>query len=222
MGLLKLDDRGYQLPEAELTAIGLEQQSISMLEGNRKQLNLILTPWYGKQQELSWSSSDPKVAEVSQSGEVTGIGAGQAVITVRNEDGSLQASCDVSVISPRSALKGFALAGQSLQNQWVSFTADDVRKAKVLTEADFRDFFAGEYLDGYIYAYSSATELYRIDAEKLTAEKISDGNSSFIMQDMAYDYSSGFMYGIAQDMMLGETSLVIIDTMTGETRTIGT
>ena len=29
-----------------------------MLEGNRKQLNLILTPWYGKQQELSWSSSD--------------------------------------------------------------------------------------------------------------------------------------------------------------------
>ena len=222
VGLLKLDDRGYQLPEAELTAIGLEQQSISMLEGNRKQLNLILTPWYGKQQELSWSSSDPKVAEVSQSGEVTGIGAGQAVITVRNEDGSLQASCDVSVISPRSALKGFALAGQSLQNQWVSFTADDVRKAKVLTEADFRDFFAGEYLDGYIYAYSSATELYRIDAEKLTAEKISDGNSSFIMQDMAYDYSSGFMYGIAQDMMLGETSLVIIDTMTGETRTIGT
>lgn len=222
VGLLKLDDRGYQLPEAELSDIAIEQTAVSMLAGDTKGLDLVLTPWYGKEQQFFWSSSDPEVAEVSQSGEVTGIGVGTAVVTVSNEDHSLQGSCDVSVINPQSELNGLAMSGQTLQNQWVSFSADDVENAEILTDADFRSFFAGEYLDGYIYAYSAATELYRIDAETLEAEKISDGNSAFIMQDMAYDYSSGFMYGIAQDMTSGDISLVVIDTMTGEFEIVGT
>lgn len=216
VGLLMLNDRGYKLPESELLSIGLKQTSISLLEGSAKALNLILTPWYGKEQTLNWSSSDTKVAEVSQSGEVLGVGVGKATVTVSNADKSLQASCEVTVINPQSTLKGFALSGGSLQNQWVSFRADDVASPDILTEAGFRSFYAGEYLNGYIYAYSSSNELYRIEEQTLSAEKISDSVSGYIMQDMAYDYSSGFMYGIAQDMIFGETSLVVIDTMTGE------
>lgn len=220
VGLLMLDDRGYQLPEAELSAIGLEQSSISILEGDVEELNLILTPWYGTEQQLYWSSENPEIADVSQNGEVMAISAGQTKVTVSNEDKTLQASCDVYVINPQSDLNAFVMTSASLQNQWISFSADDLRNVDVQTEADFRSFYAGEYLDGYIYAYSSSSELYRINADTLEAEKISDATSEWFMQDMAYDYSSGYMYGIMQDMY-GSTWLVTIDTLTGEWDYVG-
>lgn len=220
VGLLMLDDRGYQLPEAELSAIGLEQSSISILEGDVDELNLILTPWYGKEQQLYWSSENPEIAEVSQDGEVLALSVGQTKVTVSNEDETLKASCDVYVINPQSDLNAFVMAGDTLENQWVSFSADNLRNVDALTEADFRSFYAGEYLDGFIYAYSSSSEFYRIDAETLEAEKISNGTSEWFMQDMAYDYSSGFMYGIMQDMY-GMTWLVTIDTLTGKWDRVG-
>ncbi len=48
---------------------------------------------------VSWESSDESVVTVT-SGLITGIGSGQATITVTTQDGGYTATCDVTVTSP--------------------------------------------------------------------------------------------------------------------------
>jgi hypothetical protein len=55
--------------------------------------------------EVTWASSDPKVATVSGSGRVTGVAAGLAVITATSEDQPGTSSVTVTALS-RSAVEG--------------------------------------------------------------------------------------------------------------------
>jgi alkaline phosphatase len=50
-------------------------------------------------QEIIWYSSDESVATVSDSGEVSGISSGNAIIHVGTEDGPYQQSCYVTVVA---------------------------------------------------------------------------------------------------------------------------
>ncbi|PID88187.1 MAG: hypothetical protein CSB06_01740 [Bacteroidia bacterium] len=54
--------------------------------------------------DLAWSSSDNKIAKVDNTGNVTGIGAGTATITVTTIDGGKTASCEVTVNSTKISL----------------------------------------------------------------------------------------------------------------------
>lgn len=69
---------------------------------------------------VSWSSSDPSVATVNQSGRVTGVSAGTAVITAAS--GSLSAQCVVTVkpvkitkVALSASKKSVSLSQQTLQ-----------------------------------------------------------------------------------------------------------
>lgn len=56
-------------------------------------------------QKVTWKSSNPKVATVSQKGKVTGIKAGYATITAIAQDGSdAEASCEIRVVTPVTSI----------------------------------------------------------------------------------------------------------------------
>jgi uncharacterized protein YjdB len=78
--------------------ISLDKTSLTLHGNESQQLTATILP-ADASQELTWTSSDESVATVSQSGLVSAVAAGHAVITATTTDGTdLSASCDVTVL----------------------------------------------------------------------------------------------------------------------------
>ena len=80
-----------------ILSIRLNKKSIQIKKGKIEKLNPIITPGNLKKEALKWSSSDNKVAYVTQDGRVFGIKEGNAIITVTTQ-GGVSANCSVLVI----------------------------------------------------------------------------------------------------------------------------
>ena len=82
------------------TKISLNQSSITFTGyGKKKTLVAALQPETASKKEITWKSSNPKVAKVS-SGVVTSVSKGNAVISAYAEGKKLVASCKVNVKAP--------------------------------------------------------------------------------------------------------------------------
>ena len=79
-------------------AISITPSSYRLLEGEEVPLQTTITP-SGAITELTWTSSDSSVATVDSHGNVVGISAGEAVITVTTANG-VSSTCDIRVIEP--------------------------------------------------------------------------------------------------------------------------
>ena len=220
VGLLTLDETGFTLPEVTLESIAVDKDLVTLLAGGKQTVNVLKNPWYADAADYIWTSEDETIAKVDETGMITAIAEGTTTIVVTTEDGLYSAECTVKVVNPTSDLYGFSMISDTTYNQWISFSADDT-SIEVLSEGDFVTFYAGEYVDGYVYAYNASGELYKIDATTFEKTKLSgdkcEGNS--YIGDMAFDYSTGFMYGFHMDEY-GCTNLVVIDTMTGDFETV--
>lgn len=65
--------------------------------GESIQLNATVTPEDATDKTVTWSSSDTNIAIVNDEGRVTGVADGEAVITVRTNEGGKEAKCTVTV-----------------------------------------------------------------------------------------------------------------------------
>ena len=78
--------------------LSLDKTSLTLHGNESQQLTATVLP-ADASQELMWTSSDESVATVSQSGLVSAVAPGQAVITATTTDGTdLSASCNVTVL----------------------------------------------------------------------------------------------------------------------------
>ena len=83
--------------------LSLDKTSLTLHGNESQQLTATVLP-ADASQELTWTSSDESVATVSQSGLVSAVSAGHAVITATTTDGTdLSASCDVTVLPVQQA-----------------------------------------------------------------------------------------------------------------------
>ena len=80
-----------------IKAIKLNKTSLELPINGREALTATVEPANASVQILTWRSSNEKVAKVSTTGEVHGVAAGKATITVRG--GNVSASCTVTVTS---------------------------------------------------------------------------------------------------------------------------
>ena len=108
-------------------SISLNQKSISIEISDKQTVNVNFTPENTTNKKINWSSSNSNVALVSETGEITGIGEGTAVITAKSEDGGFTANCDVLV-----NIKGLALTSSSIslplgesQLIWVKYSTSN-------------------------------------------------------------------------------------------------
>ena len=83
-----------------VTGVSLSLSSLTLDKNGTHQLTATVSPETASNKTVSWSTSDPDVASVSQSGLVTAVGGGTADITVTTEDGSYTAQCKVTVNVP--------------------------------------------------------------------------------------------------------------------------
>lgn len=83
----------------KVTAIRVEQSSLSLVVGASEQLTISVEPTSATNAKLFYSSSDSSVVSVSQSGLVTALAVGEARITISAESGGASVWVPVEVIA---------------------------------------------------------------------------------------------------------------------------
>ena len=82
---------------AAVTGVTLNKTALTMDVGDRVMLTATVTPNDAGDKTVTWSSSDSKVATVSEGGTVTAVSAGKATVTATTTDGEHTATCAVTV-----------------------------------------------------------------------------------------------------------------------------
>jgi uncharacterized protein YjdB/formylglycine-generating enzyme required for sulfatase activity len=83
-----------------VTRIILDEEEFDLDVWDKRQLSYTLEPINATFKGVTWSSSNDKVATVSNDGMVTGIGGGTAIISVTAKDNGIKANCEVTVVLP--------------------------------------------------------------------------------------------------------------------------
>ncbi|MCD7947962.1 MAG: Ig-like domain-containing protein [Oscillospiraceae bacterium] len=82
--------------EVETEGVSLAKKTISLKEGTGADLTATVLPLEAADKTVSWSTTDPRVANVGKDGHVVGLSAGTATITATTVDGH-SAQCRVTV-----------------------------------------------------------------------------------------------------------------------------
>ncbi|MCQ2959050.1 MAG: glycosyl hydrolase family 8 [Bacteroidales bacterium] len=80
-----------------VTGVDLDKTALSLYVDESETLKASVKPADASNTKVAWSSSNPAVATVDQSGKVEAISAGDAIITVTTEDGEFTKTCKVTV-----------------------------------------------------------------------------------------------------------------------------
>ena len=89
----------YNEPEPiAVTGVSLNKSSTTIKYGGNETLIATVSPEDADDKSVTWSSSDESVATVDETGKVTAVNVGSAVITVTTKDGEFKATCAVIVI----------------------------------------------------------------------------------------------------------------------------
>ena len=214
IGLLVLEDDGYTLPESEtVEALVISDESLLLLENETANLTVSPLPWNAPMGELIWTSTDESVATVDDKGVVTGISEGYTEIIV--SCGDIEAYCAVNVVKVQGQLYAYNYYnGTEVYGDW--FTMDLAEMKMESLYASPVDFIAADYNghDGMIYGYDANYQAYRFNPTTGECTALGMPVSAMIM-DLAYDYSTGYMYAISIDQMAWTTTLHYVNMNTG-------
>ena len=96
---IEIDETGYLLDPSVILAesISLDKTSLNLLEGTSEKLTATVLPENATNKKVTWTSSDSNIATVDESGNVTAVKGGQAVITATVEGTILTATCNVTI-----------------------------------------------------------------------------------------------------------------------------
>lgn len=156
------------------TAITLDKSNVSLEVGNgatitKTTLNATITPNNATNKNITWSTSNSKVANVS-SGTVTAVGEGEATITVKTSNGKT-ATCKVTVTNVenisykkaivnadvlnvrKTASTSAASVAKIYENDWVKVIEESASKdsqyewSKIQTSSGVTGYVAKEFLN---------------------------------------------------------------------------
>ncbi len=82
----------------KVSGVSLDSEALTISLGGTASLTATVEPADASNKTVTWSSSDEKVATVSDEGLVTAISEGTCSVTVTTTDGGFTASCSVSVV----------------------------------------------------------------------------------------------------------------------------
>ena len=144
--------------ETTATSISLDKSSLTLDKGATKTIKASITPSNTTLSLLNWTSDNPAVAIVNQSGNVTAISAGTANITVMALDGSnVSASCNVTVNAsntqitlsqtevslPVNDIMTLTYTVANSANKTVTWSTSDANVAAIRTNSDGSVVIAG-------------------------------------------------------------------------------
>jgi len=81
------------------TGVAFASDKISLYLGQTYYNKANVLPSTATNQNVSWATNNDLIVRVSQTGELTAVGEGTAIVTVKTEDGGFIATCEVTVYS---------------------------------------------------------------------------------------------------------------------------
>ncbi|MCR5666170.1 MAG: leucine-rich repeat protein [Eubacterium sp.] len=78
-------------------AVTLDEDNVTLTKGQQKQLKATFTPEEVTMDQITWSSSNDKVATVDENGLISAVSAGEATITAQTQAKGVAATCKVTV-----------------------------------------------------------------------------------------------------------------------------
>jgi hypothetical protein len=136
-----------------VSGVALDNSSVHIDVAESRQLNANVYPQDAKNRQVSWTSSDPEVATVDESGLVTGLKFGSATISVTTEEGGFTATCLVRVgIAETVALNKNELTLKETEEE--TLTVDILPEEATYTDVSWR---------------STAPEIATVEAGKVSA-----------------------------------------------------
>lgn len=87
----------YKIASVSVTGVSLSKSVLSLAVGESETLVATVAPERATDRSVKWESSNKNVATVNQSGTVTAVAVGSAVIGVRTNDGGFTARCNLTV-----------------------------------------------------------------------------------------------------------------------------
>lgn len=97
-----------------VTRVSLNKSFLNMLVGDSKELKASLEPKNATYKDVSWTSSDDKIALVDEDGMITAIAPGTVTITAQAQDNSGKKAVCFVTVSNRVPSTGITLANKSL------------------------------------------------------------------------------------------------------------
>jgi uncharacterized protein YjdB len=92
-----LEDPEKKPDTSTVTDVTLNTSNLHLVEGGTETLIATVLPTTAKNKDVTWSSTNPSVVSVTQTGAVTAVSVGQSVIKVTTVDGTKTAECAVTV-----------------------------------------------------------------------------------------------------------------------------
>jgi len=124
-----------EVPIISVSSVTLDAASIELTLGDTEQLTATVAPSNATNQNVSWSSSNPAIADVDANGEVSALAEGSATITVTTEDGGFTATCAVTV-NPKTP-ETIAVTDVTLDNTASSLWVGETQQlTAIITPAD--------------------------------------------------------------------------------------
>lgn len=207
MGLLEIPEREPQYPEVPLQSAAMPE-SITVAAGGHTQTGLSVEPWNAKY-TVEYAMADTTVATVSDSGIITGVSKGDTTLTatIYHADGTVFQTLTAEVKAVFSDVDVYCFMitdGANGGDAWLRINGVDPTKLSVAGNTTV-PVYAAAYYDGKVYAVSPTDEEYgyrnhlmRIDSSSFVVEEVLPVALPCDLRDMAFDYTTGTMYGIAQ------------------------
>jgi len=117
-----------------VTSISLNKKSITLTTGNQEKITATINPTNATNQTITWSSSNPSVASIDASGNITAKSIGTTYITATSGDG--KGTCVVTVVDKISLLgistqKSITIKEKATENLSITYNPANATNKKV-------------------------------------------------------------------------------------------
>jgi uncharacterized protein YjdB len=103
-----------KVKEIPVESVSLDKTELSLTEEQTETLTATVYPDNATNTEVTWTSSDPSIANVDENGKITALKAGEITITVTSSDGNKTATCKVAIAAKKIAVESITAKRTSL------------------------------------------------------------------------------------------------------------
>ena len=198
LGLLAFIPEAEEIPAAPVNGIILNKTAGRVAVGDTAQLIGAARPSNALDTSLTWSSSDDSIATVDETGLVTGIAAGEVVITVTSNQTGVTNQCAITVVELNGE-QSVAYTVSAKSDSLIKFNpALPAQTAEVVTAmsggGNIKAMTAGDGCIYYITDENYSYYLYRFD---LLTQQVSPMGQLYLFgipSGLAYDPVNNLIY----------------------------
>lgn len=93
-----------EVPPVQIEKITLSLDNTTLQKGERKQIQVTISPQEASDHKINYTSSNPEVASVDNQGNIQAIRSGTTTITVKAEENEIQSQIEIEVYSQVTAI----------------------------------------------------------------------------------------------------------------------